>query len=42
MKSYFSTLEDTKFSNFLGFEKINYLNESSEHKNIDLIKKIND
>ena len=40
MKSYFSTLEDTKFSNFLGFEKNNYLNESSEHVNIDLIKKL--
>jgi asparagine synthase (glutamine-hydrolysing) len=40
MKSYFSTLEDTKFSNFLGFEKNNYLNESPQHKNIDLIKKL--
>ena len=30
----------TYFSNFLGFEKINYLNESSDHKNIDLVKKL--
>ena len=40
MMSYSSTLEDVKFSNFLGFEKSNYLNEFAENKNYDLIKNL--
>ena len=40
MTSYFSTLEDVKFSNFLGFERSNYLSGSRENGKYDLIKNL--